>query len=98
MAFCTLLAFVESEVARLNHASIRVGHALPAGHCLEKAFRAAERLELCAIKAYETVRVVRVKERIDGIVEERLNGRRADGAKPSFTTIRHRLISAARVD
>ncbi len=59
-AFADLLRFVEREVSHLDYRTIRPGHALPRGHRLEPALRAADGREIAAAAAYDDLRRARV--------------------------------------
>lgn len=60
-----LLQFVTDEVSGLDHTLIQPGHALPSGHVLEPALRAATRREESAIRSYDALRVLRVRGETD---------------------------------
>jgi hypothetical protein len=59
-SYSELLRFIADEVSGLDQKTIRPGHALPLGHPLEPALRAATRREEVAVAAYDVLRRARV--------------------------------------
>lgn len=56
-----LLQFVADEVSHIDQTLCRPGHALPIGHVLEPALRAATAREIRAIETYDKLRAERVR-------------------------------------